>query len=344
MDFSLLNTFPDDLEAEWNQLLDESVSHVPFLRYEYLRAWWQTRGGGEWPQAELALIVARDEAGRLVGAAPLFAAQHQDRPALLLVGSVEVSDYLDLLARPADLPAFLDGLLAYLPAAGLPNWQSLDLYNLLEPSPTPDALEEAARRAGWEVQRERLQHSPFIALPGDWETYLAGIDKKQRHEIRRKMRRAETAEVPLRWYITPAGADLDAEMEGFLGLMAQDPEKAAFLTPAMREHMKLTARCAFDSGCLHLAFLEINGQKAAGYLSFDYLNRLWVYNSGLDRQFNEYSPGWVLLGYLLQWANENHRAEFDFMRGDEEYKYRFGATDRFVLRVTLTPPPTALRS
>jgi CelD/BcsL family acetyltransferase involved in cellulose biosynthesis len=45
------------------------------------------------------------------------------------------------------------------------------------------------------------------------------------------------------------------------------------------------------------------------------------------------SPGWVLLGHMLQWANEQKRIEFDFMRGNEEYKYRFGAIDRHVLRV-----------
>jgi len=43
----------------------------------------------------------------------------------------------------------------------------------------------------------------------------------------------------------------------------------------------------------------------------------------------------VLLGYLLQWANEQGRSEFDFLRGAEEYKYRFGAIDRFVMRATL---------
>jgi CelD/BcsL family acetyltransferase involved in cellulose biosynthesis len=49
----------------------------------------------------------------------------------------------------------------------------------------------------------------------------------------------------------------------------------------------------------------------------------------------DYSPGWVLLGYLLRWANENHYKEFDFMRGDEEYKYRFGAVDRYVMRAVV---------
>ena len=101
--------------------------------------------------------------------------------------------------------------------------------------------------------------------------------------------------------------------------------------------MASTIRCAFDHNCLQLAFLEIGGERASVYMSFDYLDRLWVYNSGVNRQLNEYSPGWVLLGYLLKWCNENGRREFDFMRGDEEYKYRFGAVDRFVHRVKLEP-------
>jgi len=103
----------------------------------------------------------------------------------------------------------------------------------------------------------------------------------------------------------------------------------------MRDQMKSTMRCAFQGGCLQLAFLEVGGQKAAAYLKFDYLNRIWVYNSGLDRSYMQYSPGWVLLGHLIKWANDNGREEFDFMRGDEDYKYKFGAVDRFVIRVKI---------
>jgi hypothetical protein len=256
----------------------------------------------------------------------------------MLLGSIEISDYLDVIVREADLAAFIDGLLPFLAGADFPAWQALDWYNLLDSSPTLTALEKAAGQQGWGYQQERLQHSPFIPLPGDWDAYLAGIDKKQRHEIRRKMRRAEEGEKPLHWYMVEDGSTLEAEGQAFMDLMAQDPEKAAFLTPAMREQMQLVLRCAFDEGCLQLAFLEIGGEKAAGYLDLDYLNRIWVYNSGLDRRFTEYSPGWVLLAYLLRWANENGRAEFDFMRGDEDYKYRFGAVDRFVVRAMVQKP------
>jgi CelD/BcsL family acetyltransferase involved in cellulose biosynthesis len=339
LELTLHTTFPDDLQAEWNSLLDESINHVPFLRHEYLRVWWQHRGGGEWPaSAALAIVTAR-EGDQLVGVAPLFhAPDHAGQPVLLLLGSIEISDYLDLIVRPADLPRFLEALLPFLQAADLPAWRALDLYNLLDSSPSLPALQAAAGRLGWGYAQEQLQHSPYIPLPGDWDAYLEGIDKKQRHEIRRKLRRAEAAPVAPALYLTEDPDQLEADIDAFLGMMRQDPAKKEFLTEPMQAAMRDLIRCAFAAGCLHLAFLTFGEHKAAGYLSFHYLDRLWVYNSGWDARFLEFSPGWVLLGYLLQWANQHGVREFDFMRGDEEYKYRFGGVDRFVLRATLTPP------
>jgi CelD/BcsL family acetyltransferase involved in cellulose biosynthesis len=118
--------------------------------------------------------------------------------------------------------------------------------------------------------------------------------------------------------------------------MAQDPGKKDFLTDVMRSQMRSAVQAAHREGWLQLSFLEVGGEKAAGYLNFDYAGRIWVYNSGIDFKFGDLSPGWVLLGYLLQWANENKRQSFDFMRGDESYKYRFGAIDRFVVRARVT--------
>lgn len=337
MKLTLNNVFPEELQDEWNALLEESYAHVPFLRHEYLRIWWQTRGGGEWPEAELVIVTAR-EGERLVGIAPLFyTPDHRGEPALLLLGSIEISDYLDLITRPQDLGSFLAELLPFLQQADLPAWRSLELDNVLEDSPTLPALERTAQQQGWSFSLEKLQHSPCIPLPGDWERYLASLDKKQRHEIRRKMRRAAEANPPARWYLVNDPQRLEEEIEAFLELMRHDQDKAAFLSEAMQEHMRLTIRCAFESGCLNLAFLEVNGEKACAYLSFDYLNRIWVYNSGMNQRFKDYSPGWVLLGHLLQWANENQRQAFDFLRGNEDYKYRFGAVDRFVMRATLRP-------
>jgi CelD/BcsL family acetyltransferase involved in cellulose biosynthesis len=338
MDFTLHRNSSDlaPLAVNWNKLLAESVTHIPFLRYEYLLAWWATRGGGEWPASELAVVTAYQD-GRLAGIAPMFSSLNRDGdPALLLLGSIEISDYLDVVARPADLSAFLAGLLDFIARPGSLNWQLLDWHNLPEASPTLTVLKAEAEKRGWTFSQERTYHVPSIPLAGDFETYLAGIDKKQRHEIRRKMRRAEDCGRSVRWYMVEDGSLLDTEVEAFLDLMAEDPEKAAFLTPAMRAQMRLACRAAFEGGWLQLAFLEVDGQKAAGYLNFDYLNRIWVYNSGIDRRFLDLSVGWVLLGYLLQWANDHKRSEFDFMRGNEDYKYRFGGVDKYVVRARVT--------
>lgn len=338
MDFTLHPDFPGpNFAPAWNALLAESAVNVPFLRYEYLSTWWQTRGGGEWPpDATLGLVTAHD-GGRLAGIAPLFHATNRDgQPAYLLLGSIEISDYLDIIAHTDDLQPFIGGLFSYLDAHTPHPWQVLDWYNLAEDSPSLPVLRAEAEQRGWAYSQEIYQPTPSIPLPGDFEQYLAGIDKKQRHEIRRKMRRAEESGRGLRWYIVEDETALDAEMDAFLHLMAQDPAKDAFLTSVMRTQMKQSVHAAFRAGWLQLAFLEVDGEKACGYLNFDYNNRIWVYNSGLDRRFLDLSVGWVLLGYLLQWANEHKRSEFDFMRGGEDYKYKFGGLDRHVLRVKIT--------
>jgi len=332
MKFTLHNNFSELDPTEWNALLSESISDVPFLRHEYLSAWWATCGGGEWEQAELVLVSAREN-DRLVGIAPLFLTEHDGQQALMLLGSIEISDYLDLIVRADDLPRFLSGTLDFLASDSALAWPTFDWYNLPDDSPTLVALEAESAKRGWDFTSEPYRPSLSVPLPGDFEEYLAGIDKKQRHEIRRKMRRAAESEQDVRWYIVTDESTLDAEAEACCHLMAQDPAKQTFLTQTMRTQMKTMIHAAFKAGILQLAFLEVDGQKAAGYLNFDYGNRIWVYNSGLDFNFRELSPGWVLLGYLLQWANENGRAEFDFMRGDEDYKYKFGGIKRDVMRV-----------
>ena len=337
MEFKLHTTF--DLPAdEWNALAEAGILNAPFLRHEYLSTWWSTRGGGEWPQNKTVLcLVSARENGKLVGLAPLFFAANRDGlPALLLVGSIEISDYLDLIVGFEHHPTFITGLLDWLGANAPQPWSLLDWYNLPETSPTLQALKDESVKRGWTYAEEVYQPSPSIPLPGDFETYLSGIDKKQRHEIRRKMRRAEESGKNVRWYIVEDEARLDSEMDGFLHLMAQDAEKAAFLTDIMRSQMKASVHAAFRAGWLQLAFLEVDGEKAAGYLNFDYDNKIWVYNSGIDPRFRELSPGWVLLGYLLQWANDHKRREFDFMRGNEDYKYKFGAENRHVMRVRVS--------
>jgi len=335
MEYTLQKDFSAIDAHEWNALVEAGVTDTPFLRHEYLKQWWQTLGGGEWKQAELVLVSA-SENGRLVGIAPLFKAEYDNRAALLFVGSIEISDYLDLIVRAEDLPRFVSGLLDFLAASGAPfGGLPFDLYNLPDASPTLAVLKAEAEKRGLSYREEIYRPTPRIALTGDFETYLAGIEKKQRHEIKRKMRRAAEDERSVRFHIIEEASALEAGIDDFFKLMVMDPNKAGFLTDAMRLQMTAALTSAFENGYLWLAFLEVDGVKAAAALNFDYRNKLWGYNSGVNREFMELSPGWVLLGHQIQWACEHGRHEFDFMRGDEEYKYRFGGVNRFVMRAIL---------
>jgi CelD/BcsL family acetyltransferase involved in cellulose biosynthesis len=165
---------------------------------------------------------------------------------------------------------------------------------------------------------------------------LAQLKKKQRHELRRKIRRAEAHEQKISLRIISTREELGKGSDAFLSLMAHDEKKAEFLTPKMRTHLREMITMAFENGWLMLAFLELATLPIAGYLNFDYRNRLWIYNSGIHPDYYDLSPGWVLLGYIIQWAIKNNREGIDFLRGDEAYKYRLGAEDRFIHRLIIS--------
>ena len=330
MNFKVHHSFSEIDSTAWNTLVEQSIADTPFSRYEYLSEWWKTRGGGEWKSAELVLVSA-SENDQIMGIAPLFIAEYDGHQAVLLIGSIEISDYLDLIVREADLPRFLSGLIDFLASSLAGNWSSLDWYNLPDDSLTLTALKAESEKRGWDYHEEVYRPTPRIALNGSFEDYLSRIDKKQRHEIKRKMRRAaESGRV--QFTVVDKDADIEPELETFFHLMIQDSGKAQFLHEVMRDQMSNSIRVAHDQGYLWLAFLEVDGVKAAASLNFDYKNKFWGYNSGVSREHMELSPGWVLMGHVIQWCCENGRSEFDFMRGDEDYKYRFGGVNRFVMR------------
>ncbi len=309
---------------------------MPFLRHEYITAWWQGLGGGEWSHGELYVVTARREQGELIGIAPLFLTDNRDgEPALMLLGSIEISDYLDVIARPEDLPAFLEALLEHLASEQAPTFQPAGLVQPIgKQSHTCQPCKLQLKSSAGSIHSSRCSIAPISLSRVIGRSTSAVLIKSS------AMRSDARCAVPMSIICPYAGISckmephLEQEMDSFLDLMACDPDKAKFLTPAMRTQMHSIVQAAYKAGWLQLAFIEVNGEKAAGYLNFDYMNHIWVYNSGLDFRFSELSLGWVLLGYLLEWANEHQRQYFDFMRGDEQYKYRFGAIDRRVMRLT----------
>ena len=102
----------------------------------------------------------------------------------------------------------------------------------------------------------------------------------------------------------------------------------------MQEFFNEMARTLFARGWLELSFLEVAGVRAAAIMNFVYQNDVLVYNSGYDPiQYGAYSPGIVLFARSIQDAIAAQRQRYDFLRGNEEYKYRFGARDTQVMEL-----------
>ncbi len=319
----------------WNQLLSQSITDVPFLRHEFLHAWWSNMGGSEWESGDLWIGEGRDIGDDLVGIAPLFVSSVEGRRTLMFIGSYEIADYLDFITPAEACASFLEAVCQALAVDGPEGWEILDLYNIPADSPSLAALETIAGERNWQVRREILAPCPWVALDGGWEEYLSRLDSKQRHELRRKMRRATQYVPSVTWEVVTPGDDIERAADEFITLMAKDPQKAHFLSGAMQAQFHQQIRRAQEAGWLHLSFLKVGDQFAAGYLNFDYANRIWIYNSGIDLAFRNTSPGWVLLGYIIRWAAENSRDAVDFLRGDENYKYRLGGQDRSIVRMTI---------
>lgn len=319
------------LAGEWNDLLHRSPADTIFLTLEYQRTWWRHLGEGD-----LLILAVRDDE-ELVGIAPLFAVVNpQGQRVLATIGCVEVSDYLDLIVAQGREDEVYGALVDYLAGSGV-GWDALDLCNVHQDSPTLALLPALAEAHGWAVEMTRDDVCPVVQLPGTWDEYLQMLDKKQRHEVRRKMRRLE-AQSEVRWYIVGPKHDLATETESFLDLMAAStPDKAEFLTPRMRDFFRQLARVTYDANWLQLVFLEIGDRKAAAYLNFIYNNQVLVYNSGLDWQtFPKLGVGIVLTAYCIRHAIERGRELFDFMQGDERYKYQFGGQDVEVRRLIIS--------
>jgi CelD/BcsL family acetyltransferase involved in cellulose biosynthesis len=161
--------------------------------------------------------------------------------------------------------------------------------------------------------------------------------------VRRKLRRADAGTDPDFFIVTPDD-DLQAEMQSFIDLHQKStPEKDKFMDPQMQGFFFDVARVLQEQGWLQLAFVELDGERAASLLNFDYGGNILVYNSGYDPfNFRDLSPGIIVTARSIEHAIVLGRAKFDFLRGDEVYKYRFGAQDTEVRRLLIGKPGISL--
>jgi CelD/BcsL family acetyltransferase involved in cellulose biosynthesis len=182
-----------ELFAVWSSLHGVSPSATPFMSPGWVRAWWPHFG----QDAEPFAFVLRD-GDEVVGLAPLVRRRRAGFRILEPAG-MEPGDYWDVLAAPGRREevahAFAGALWEH-----RDEWDAWILRCLPADSPVEAALDAAGLRA---LLRPRIP-APVLALPDDFDAYLAGLTSSRRQNLRRHLRRLDAGDVTLREVTDPA--------------------------------------------------------------------------------------------------------------------------------------------
>jgi CelD/BcsL family acetyltransferase involved in cellulose biosynthesis len=215
------------------------------------------------------------------------------------------------------------------------NARKVRLEFVPEDKPTLGAMATVLEDRGYRVERSRLITSPRLTLPGDFETYVQSLTKKERHELRRKIRRLENAtKATFRW---ATDAERGATLDRFFALhRLSRGQKADFMTPDIERFFRDMADALAPLGRLRLGVLRAHDEDAAVLFAFAYRGTLALYNAAYDPALASLSIGIVSHAWAIREAIGERFDTYDLLRGDEPYKYDLGATDRWLGRLEAT--------
>ena len=330
-------------EPEWRALEAAGAASSVFLSWPWQRAWLDHWGAG----GLLRTLVFHDWR-EVVGIAPLIVRRTYGLPLRRLqwIGT-GVSDHLDLLVRPGYETTVLRAFLGHLSSRASRHWDVADLQQVQssrfrdqDPGKSSQSEGEESRN----LERGTLNHgltpqsvAPYLPLPETVEALHAQFGKKLRGNLRYALRALERDH---RVEFAQAGPeDLDREMDAFFDLHARRWRSrwqpgVLFSRKVQRFHRQ-AARGLLEDDALRLHALRLDGRTVASLYCFAYGGVGYYYLGGFDPDLSRSSVGTVLTAHAMESAVREGCREFDFLRGQEPYKYRWGCVDRTNHRLIL---------
>jgi CelD/BcsL family acetyltransferase involved in cellulose biosynthesis len=316
-------TAPDSFQRlgpEWSLLWDRSALATPFQAPEWLFTWWKYLGG----RSLWTLAVRRE--GRLVGLAPLFVHQWPDGQARRVswIGA-GISDLLDLLIDSEFSLPGAAALFRYF-RDNTADWDIIDLQDLRPESP----LLRNKADFGLRTRVVPAGVCPAFSLPDSVESFRGRLSKNHKRNLTRARRKLETSGEL--WVKIAAADDLSPTMRDLFRLHEacwRKKNPPAMLAQPSLQNFHLEAASAFlKTGRLRLYSLQFEGETIACLYALVKGDRVFGCLSGFDPRLEKFSPGTLLLNYILEDSIHRGFREFDFLRGAEAYKYVWGARDR----------------
>jgi CelD/BcsL family acetyltransferase involved in cellulose biosynthesis len=313
------------LLSAWEDLYRRVPNATPFQSPAWQRSLLET------PQAlrRLRLFTVYD-GEKLIAVLPLESRMGK----ILRTSGAMLTDYLDPLIDPAYAqncwPAILKGVGKLAPG------RSVVLENIREESCGP-ALSASAAAAGFAISDSANHAVARIALPATWDAYLESLDRHERKELKRKLRKAEEqggARLEICNDSRTVVDEINAMFDLLEGAGGGKARKAKWVFP---RHFAASAPALAASGGLVLYKLIIENKHAAGLIALPTRQGQILWNTTFDPEMRQWSPGIVLFAMLIRRAIEEGHTTFDLLRGQYEYKYRLGAADHPLRTLTLRP-------
>jgi CelD/BcsL family acetyltransferase involved in cellulose biosynthesis len=286
-----------------------------FVLPPWLEVWWREFGGSSEPYF---CAVRQNEA--VIGLAPLVINGQEAS----LMGSADVCDFLDFIISPGSEDNFFNLLLDHLTQKRITH---LDLGFLRTDSNALTYLVPIATKRGLKVECKIEDVSLEMDLPHSWEEYLKILNGKQRHEVRRKLRRLFETDGAKYRTVEDLGEVSDT-MDLFIGLFRiSRQDKENFLTPKRESFFRSLAERMARVNLLRIGVLDIDQKPVAAIMCFDYNGIVYLYNSGYDPQYSSLSVGLASKILCIKDSVKRGRKKFDFLKGAEIYKYRLGGKE-----------------
>jgi CelD/BcsL family acetyltransferase involved in cellulose biosynthesis len=305
---------PASLEAEWSELSRRRADPTVFLTPDWIRV------ARTYDRREQVTLSVADRG--------IAALAREDDGTISFAGG-EYTDYQDIVAQAPDVPLVAESLAEWIAAHRSPRV----LFEFVpEDSGTADALGAALAGAGYDVRIDRLVTAPRMTLPDSFETYVQGLGKKKRHELRRKLGGLERGRrVAFRF---AHDSERTSVFDRFVALhRSSRGDKAEFMTEEMERFFRDLAEMLASRGWLRLGVVTVDGEDAAVVFAFAYERTFALYNAAYDLALAPLSVGIAGHAYAIRAAIAEGMRTYDFLRGGEPYKYALGATDRWLLRL-----------
>ncbi|HEX2296596.1 MAG TPA: GNAT family N-acetyltransferase [Actinomycetota bacterium] len=304
---------------EWPDLLARDPDRHVFATPEWNRTWWEEFSSGK----ELLVLELR-RGGETTAIVPLYRKEEDGRGILRFVGGIDLTDYIGPVCAPDDRRAVAAALVTWL-RSGEVEWDELDGHNMPVPLGFAEYLVERADTCDFRFALDQEETAAVLRLPEEWDAYLAGLDSKERHELKRKRRRLYR-DHPDAVFRTATPETLEGDMKTFVDMhRGAEGLKGHFMRPEVATFFERMATTFMPLGWLRLDFLEVGGRAVASTFGFELDRVFYLYNSAYEPDAGRLSPGLMLVSSLVEGCIERGFERFDFLRGPERYKYQLGS-------------------